>query len=159
MTSMTSATHAAHSVGSVLATTHEAWIKRMTRSLVPATDLHSDFWSRWGAVRFLADQFGDHFRSESAFAAALELLISPDDAARLGAARKNIERIREELMAAGRRRDTPELTAVLARRLINEVACWCVELELATEHLATAELPLAARRMLARLRFADAIGR
>jgi hypothetical protein len=159
MTPMTSATHTDHTVGGVLAIIHQGWIKQVSSSIVPATDLHSDFWSRWGAARFLGDQFGDRFRLECAFAAALEGLVSPQSAARLAAAREDIERTSQELMTAGRRRDTPELTATLARRLIDEVARWCVELEVATGHLTPTGLPLAARRLLARLRVADALGR
>jgi hypothetical protein len=159
MTSMTSATPTARSVGGVLAIIHEGWMKQVSSSIVPATDLHSDFWSRWGAARFLGDQFGDRFRLECAFAAALDGLVSPEAAERLTAARDGIDRTSDELMAAGRRRDAPELTAALARRLIEEVAIWCVELELATAHLTPAALPLAARRLLARLRVADALGR
>jgi hypothetical protein len=159
MTSMTSATPTARSVGGVLAIIHEGWMKQVSSSIVPATDLHSDFWSRWGAARFLGDQFGDRFRLECAFAAALDGLVSPEAAERLTAARDGIDRTSDELMAAGRRRDAPKLTAALARRLIEEVAIWCVELELATAHLTPAALPLAARRLLARLRVADALGR
>jgi hypothetical protein len=159
MTSMTSATPRAHTVGEVLAIIHEGWMKQVSSSIVPATDLHSDFWSRWGAARFLGDQFGDRFRLECAFAAALDGLLSPEDAERLSAARDDIDLTSGELMAAGRRRDAPEPTAALARRLIEEVARWCVELELATAHLTPADLPLAARRLLARLRVADALGR
>jgi hypothetical protein len=62
-------------------------------------------------------------------------------------------------MAAGRHWDAGELTAVLARRLLNEVMRWCVELELATENVAPSELPATARRLLARLRIAHALGR
>ena len=159
MTSMTSAKPTARSVGEVLAIIHEGWMKHVSSSVLPATDRHSDFWSRWGAVRFLGDQFGDRLRLECAFAAVLDGLVSPDAAARLTAAREDIERTSQELMAAGRRRDTPEFTAILARRLIDEVARWCVELEIATAHLSPAGLPLAARRLLARLRVADALGR
>jgi hypothetical protein len=159
MTSMTSATPTARSVGGVLAIIHEGWMKQVSSSIVPATDLHSDFWSRWGAARFLGDQFGDRFRLECAFAAALDGLVSPKAAERLTAARDDIDRTSDELMAAGRRRDAPELTAALARRLVEEVARWCAELELATAHLSPAGLPLAARRLLARLRVADALAR
>jgi hypothetical protein len=157
--SMTSAAHAAPTVGSVLAIVHEGWIRQVTDFLAPASDLRSDFWSRWGAVRFLGDQFDGRFRLECAFAAALEGLVSPEAAAHLAGARDDVERTREELITAGRRQDAAELTAVLARRFLKEVARWCVELELATEHLVPAGLPVSGRRLLARLRIADALGR
>lgn len=159
MSPMTSATCAAPTVGAVLATIHEGWVNRVKSSLLPVTDLRTDFWDRWGATRYLGDQFGDRFRLECTFAAALESLLSPDAARRLAATREDIQWTSQELMAAGRHRDGAESTGVLARRLVNEVARWCVELELATEHVAPADLPATARRLLARLRVAHALGR
>jgi hypothetical protein len=159
MISTTSATHSARTIGSVLAIIHEDWIKQVSAFLAPAMEPHADLWSRWGAARFLGDQFGDRFRLECAFADALDGVVSPEAEIRLTAARDDIERTSEDLMAAGRRQDTPTLTAILARRFIEEVARWCVELELATAQLAPADLSVAARRLLARLRVADALGR
>ncbi len=43
-------------------------------------------------------------------------------------------------MIAARRRSTGLLTARLARRLIDQLALWCVEVELATDRIETAEL-------------------
>jgi len=159
MISMTSATHSARTVGSVLAIIHEGWIKQVSSFLAPAMELHADLWSRWGVARFLGDQFGDRFRLECAFTDALDGVISPDAAARLTAGRNDVARTSEDLMAAGRRPDTPMLTGILARRFIEQVARWCIELELATAHLAPADLSVTARRLLARLRMADALGR
>jgi hypothetical protein len=156
---MTSVTYAARTVGAVLATVHEGWINQVESSLLPATDPRTDFWSRWGATRFLGNQFGDRFRLECAFAAALESLLPPGAGRRLADGREGIQRTSEELMAAGRHWDAGELTAVLARRLLNEVMRWCVELELATENVVPSELPATARRLLARLRIAHALGR
>ena len=112
-----------------------------------------------GSRQVLGDQFVERFRLECAFADALDGLVSPDVAGRLTAARDAIERTSEDLVAAGRRHGTPTLTATLARRFIEQVARWCVELELATAQLGPADLSVAARRLLARLRVADALGR
>ena len=159
MTSMTLAAHSARTVGSVLAIIHEGWIKEVSSFLAPAMEPHADLWSQWEAARFLDDQFGGRFRLECALADALDDVVSPDVAARLTATREAIERTSEDLVAAGRRHDSPTLTGILARRFIEEVARWCVELEFATARLAPAELSLEARRLLARLRVADALGR
>jgi hypothetical protein len=134
-------------------------MRQVSSFIMPATDLDADFWSRWGAVRFLGDQFGDRFRLECAFAAALDGLVSPEAAKRITTTREEIERISDELMAAGRRRDGAARTAALARLLVEEVARWCVELELATAHVSPVAVPLAARRLLTRMRVAAAIGR
>ena len=159
MSPMTSVTYAAPTVGAVLATVHEGWINQLESSLVPATDPRTDFWSRWGATRFLGDQFGDRFGLECAFAAALGGLLTPGAGRRLADGRERIKRTSEELMAAGWHWDAGELAAVLTRRLLNEVMRWCVELELVTENVAPSELPATARRLLARLRIAHALGR
>jgi hypothetical protein len=159
MTTMLTARHLGSSVGAVLGNIHKSWIRQVTSFLTPATDPRSDSWSRWGAARFLGDQFGDRFRLECAFADALESLISPHAAARLAATREDIERTRDGLAEAGRRRDAAEHTATLARRFVEALARWCVELELASEHLLPAQLPLTARRLLTRLRLAHAYGR
>jgi hypothetical protein len=145
------------SVGAVLAVVHDHWNAQIGLFLAPATDVHSDLWGRWDAARFLSDQFQDRFRLECALAEKLGELIGPAAAQRLANTRAEIDRTSEELMSAGRRRGLPELTAALARRLIEEVARWCVELEMATSHLAPGALPLDARRVLARLRVADAL--
>lgn len=152
MTTMLTAKHPGSSVGALLAVVHEGWVKEVTSFLLPATDPGCDRWTRWGAARFLVDQFGDRFRLECAFADALESLISPHAAARLAATREDIERTRDALAKAGRRQDASESTATLARRLVEEVARWCVELEQASEDLVPAQLPLVARRLLTRLR-------
>jgi hypothetical protein len=159
MTTMLTASNRGSSVEAVLGDVHESWIKQVTSFLTPATDPRSDFWSRWGAGRFLGDQFGDRFRLECAFADALGSLICPHATARLAATRKDIERTRDELAEAARQRNAAERTAILARRLVEEVARWCVELERAGENLVPAQLPLAARRLLTRLRSAHAYGR
>jgi hypothetical protein len=159
MTTTTVAPNAALRVGAVLSIMHRGWMRQVSSFVTPATDPRADLWSRWGAARFVGDEFRGRFRLECAFAVALKGLVAPDAAARLAAAREALERTGEELMAAGRRRETPALTATLARHFTDELARWCVELELATAHLLPAELPLEARRLLARLRVADALGR
>ena len=156
MTMMTPVINAPHTVGAALLVMHEGWIRQATAALVPATDLPSDAWRRWGAASVLGDQFGDRFRLEYGFADALEGLVTPRFVASLAAARMDIERTREALMAAARRRDTPVAAAVLGHQLVKGIARWCVELEFATDHVSPADLPAAASRLLADLTAADA---
>jgi hypothetical protein len=149
----------ARPVGEVLAIVHDDWMKAVTSSLAPAADIRSDFWSRWGAVRFLADEFGDRFRLESGFARTLERVLSPADVDRLEAIRHRVERSRAELMEVGRLPESAAATAGLAQRLLDDIACWCAELEQVTRLLLPAQLTAEARGMLARLRVAHAFGR
>jgi hypothetical protein len=150
---------AAPAVGTVLADLHEAWIQHVAHVLRPILDEHADFWSRWAGVRFLADEFSDHFRLECRLLDALGSEMPAEAAGALAAAQTGIERTAVALMAAGRRRGTRQLTARLARRLVDQLALWCVEVELATAQVADADLPPAARALLSRLRVAVAAGR
>lgn len=156
---MTAAARPATSVGAILAVIHRGWTQRMTPFLTPALNQQADVWTRWGAARYASDEFGDRFRLECRFAESLEILLTGDAAGRLRAARRAVERSRKDLMAAGRRANTSAETAKLARFFTEDVARWCSELELATEHVAPGALPRLARQLLARLQVAHALGR
>ena len=62
-----------------------------------------------------------------------------------------------DLMITGRRRATGLLTARLARRFIDQLALWCVELEIATNRIDTADLPPEPSRLLTSLQVAHAL--
>lgn len=159
MLTMTPTTRTASTVGDVLATIHEGWMKEVSTFLAPALSEEADFWTRWAGVRFLGDQFSKRFRLECALVDALGGLVPDQAAGALMAARSGLERITEELTAAGRRRATRMLTARLGRRFIDQLALWCVEVEFATSGIELAELPETAARLLARLRATDARSR
>jgi hypothetical protein len=154
MTTLAPTTRTATTVGDVLAIVHEAWMEQVAAVLAPALSEDADFWSRWSVVRFLNDQFNDRFRLECALLDVLGPLV-PDGAARtLAVARAGLERTMEELGIVGRRRATGLLTARLARRFIDQLALWCVEVELATGPIETADLPPEPERLLTSLRLA-----
>jgi hypothetical protein len=145
------------SVGEVLAVVHDHWNAEINLSLAPATSTRADLWDRWNAARFLSDQFQHRFGLECALVERLEDRVTPAAHRALARTRARIERASEGLNMAGRRRGSAQVVAALARRLIQELARWCIELEITTSHLAPADLPLEARRILARLRVADAL--
>ena len=147
------------SVGSALAVIHEGWMRQVVTFLGPALNEDADFWSRWAGARFLTDQFGDRFRVECAFVDALGRLLAPETVRCLAAARQAVERTGREMVAAGRRRDTRLPAAHLAHRFIDQLALWCVEVELATARIPTTALPAPAHRLLDRLWVADALSR
>jgi hypothetical protein len=145
--------------GDMLALVHERWMQQVTDYLTPALEEQADFWARWGGARYLADQFRDRFELERDFVQTV-LPMLPDETARsLETARAELERTRAELDAVARKREGRRPTAALARRFIEQLAMWCVEIELAMAHVAAEELPTAARRRLDHLWVADALMR
>jgi len=157
MTTTTAVTRPLPSVGAVLAPIHVRWAGQVRSFLVPATDIRAEFWSRWGAARFLGDQFDRRFHLEGALAHELEPLMDPEAAARLRAARAEVERTRAVLMEVGRRRGVATVMAGLADRFMERLGFWWGELEAATTRLDTGDLPAEARRLLDQLQIADAL--
>ncbi|HEY8259320.1 MAG TPA: hypothetical protein VIG08_16805 [Gemmatimonadales bacterium] len=135
-------------VDSVLAPVHDRWLEEIRHVTRPAMYAGAGFWDRWTATRYLADQFQDHFRLEQALLASLGGLIPVHDARRLRGQADALNRLLLELDRAGRRRGTGATVAEEARRLIDEVAVWCAELELATSGLRPDQLPLEASQSL-----------
>lgn len=148
----------ARSVNATLSLVHDQWMERIARLLAPPASPRATFWERWGAVRFLSDQFEDRFRLECDLAESLAGQLSPSVRVRLHGARAAVERSRSDLMAAGRRRGTAAQVALLCRRFLDQARRWCATLELATAGLAIGDLPPESRTMLARLRTAAGLG-
>lgn len=157
MTTMMPPSRTEATVGAVLATRHEDWMQHVARVLTPALDERADFWSRWAISRYVDDRFADRFRLECALVEALAPCLPPESVRALSASRQAIERAGEELMAVGRRRGASALMAQLARQFVDQLALWCVELELATDRVPTDELTEEAHRLLARLHVADVL--
>ena len=128
-------------VGGELALVHEGRMQQVSAFLSPALDEDSDFWSRWGAARFLGDRFARWFAQECALLDALGPLVPEDGARTIAAARAALERMTDELVNAGRRRENGILTARLVRRFIDQLAFWYVEVEQATDRIGIADLP------------------
>lgn len=145
-------------VTTTLSLVHDQWMERIARLLAPAMSPRATFWERWGAVRFLSDQFEDRFRLEAELAENLGELLTPSVRVRLRGARVALERSRGDLMAVGRRRGTGAQVALLARRFLDQARRWCATLELATAGLDAGDLPVESRTLLARLRTAAGLG-
>ena len=135
-------------IESVLVPVHDRWLNEIRRFVEPATASGAGFWDRWTATRYFADQFRDHFRLEHALLVALAGLMRPGDAERLATQAGELERLLSDLDRVGRRRGTGPAVAEEARRLMDEVAVWCAELELATSSLRRDALPAQAARAL-----------
>ena len=144
-------------LGAMLAQVHEPWAAQVRLVLGPATDPKARFWTRWGAARFLGDQFGRRFRAECALVDELDGLIPSRAAARLDAARAEIDRAAAALRNVGRQRGVAEVMAGLTLPFVDALGQWWAELESATASLDQSDLPPNARRRLTRLLAVDGV--
>jgi hypothetical protein len=135
----------------VLTPIHDCWVERVARFLTPAMVARAGFWERWAAVRYLADEFEARFRAQCALLDSLEPLLDPSSLGRLATARKALESTRAELIALGRRHGTAGPVALLARRFIDQLECWCAGFELATSHVIRSDLSEESRQAIAHL--------
>ena len=148
----------AEPLSAILSPIHDCWVERVARFLAPAMMTRASFWERWGAVRYLADEFEARFRAQCALVDSLEPLLHASSVGRLASARKALESTRAELIARGRRRGTAGPVAVLARRFLDQLECWCAGIELATSRLICSDLSEESRQALAHLERMAAVG-
>jgi hypothetical protein len=148
----------ASTIESTLVSLHDRWLNEIRRFVEPAASEGAGFWDRWTAVRYLADQFRDHFRLERALLVSIASLLRPDDVRRLTVQATELERILSELNQAGRRRGTGAAVAGKARRLMEVIAVWCAELEVATAGLRRESLSPEAARVLEHVETSGAVG-
>jgi hypothetical protein len=149
----------AEPLSAVLTPIHDCWVERVARFLTPAMVARAGFWERWGAVRYLGDEFETRFRAECALLDSLEPLLDASSLGRLATARKALEATSAELIALGRRRGTAGPVAILARRFIDRLECWCAGFELATSRLSRGDLSEESRQAVAHLEGMAAVGR
>ena len=150
-TPVTSAPPEEESLDRVLRTIHHAWIAEARRFLEPAFDTSADFWSRWGAVRYLADDFLDRLRVARALMRELRPFVTPDVSERLERGGEEIVRARLELDRIGRRRGNAAEFAAGTQRLLTQLGVWFAEVELAATVVARHVLPAEAAALLAQL--------
>jgi hypothetical protein len=124
-------------VGALLAPVHARWLDEVRRNVMPACHPRAVFWSRWSAVRYLADRFARDFALEGELLDAVIGGLDPGVAARLVKGREILEELWRDLDRIGRRRGTGAATAAMAGAFLLTLARWCTELEaaLSTVHL------------------------
>jgi hypothetical protein len=136
----------------LLAPIHDRWIEQVGRVLAPAIVPRANFWERWGAVRYLIDQFEDRFRLECALVDSLAAGLSRTAIVRLGIIRARLERTRTNLIALGRRRGTAFVVSAFAQEIFEQAKLWCAELEFATKDLGLEDLSSSSQDMLDHLK-------
>lgn len=140
-----------HALARALAAAHRRWLQEAREFLGPAAARRADFWSRWGAVRYLEDEFESRSRREAKLVRALAPFLAPEDAGRLAAYGDSLDRMRDALRDLGSRRGTAGGMAVLARHCLELLQLWCGELEQAAAGVEWDALPDEVRRAVAEL--------
>ncbi|HEY7636290.1 MAG TPA: hypothetical protein VH763_12125 [Gemmatimonadales bacterium] len=143
----------------ILSPIHDRWIEQIGTLLAPAMVPQAPFWERWGAVRYLIDQFEGRFRMECALMDSLASWLSRSEFVRLSTIRAVLERTRVDLIALGRRRGTAMVVAAFAREILEQAQLWCAELEFATRNLHRSELSPESERLIKHLELAASLDR
>jgi hypothetical protein len=145
-------------VDSVLVALHDRWLNEMRRFVEPAASAGAGFWDRWTAVRYLADQFRDHFILERALLFSLANLLRNEDAERLTIQAGELERLLSGLNQSGRHRGTGPAVADAVRQLMEGIAVWCAEFEAATAGVPRDILSENSNRLLEHVKVSGAVG-
>lgn len=145
------ATPAADRLDAVLPQIHHRWLGTVERILAPAIAPGAGFWDRWGAVRFLTDQFESFYRIEATLIESLAASLPPSDLARLRQDLGEVERARAGLVGVGRRRGTGPEVSRQATALLTLTRRWSSALEDAARRLGPAELPPGSKKLLEEL--------
>lgn len=109
---------------------HETWLRDTDRFLLPVIR-EAPFWSRWTAVRYLADQFLGQYHRERALLDELRPFLPHDVADSLTRDAERIHRLQCELDKVGRRRGSAHEISVMSRRFLELLRSWCAEIEAA----------------------------
>lgn len=136
---------------------HAGWLEDAHRLLEPALEPDADFWARWAAVRYIADDFREQYRLERSFVNELRPFLQPDIAEQLVRQGERVFQLRLELDRIGRRRGTAEAFAGAARYLLEQLGLWCTEIQLATRDLTRDILPPEGEQILGHLEAALAM--
>jgi hypothetical protein len=148
---------ATDNLGALLAPVHARWLDQVRRNVLPACSSRAGFWPRWGAVRYLADQFGQDYRLEAELVEAVIGTLDVRVAGRLVSDREALETLWNDLDRIGRRRGTGTTTAAIAGAFLLTLTRWCGELERALSSIPLEELPPQAAALAERLRRAHGL--
>jgi hypothetical protein len=138
----------------VLAGIHQGWVHEARCFLEPAVVPGTDFWTRWAAVRYLADDFRDRYNLERGLLKELWRFLEPERADRVSQEGDRVFALRLELDRLGRRRGTAEEMAAGTRRLLDQLVVWLAEIELAAAGITRDRLAPEATELLAHLKSA-----
>jgi hypothetical protein len=151
-------TTAADRLEGTLSRIHHRWLETLERILGPAIPPGAAFWDRWGAVRFLTDQFPSFYRLEATLLESLAPALPPSDAARLRQGLGEMERTRSRLVGVGRKRGTAVEVSRQATVLLTLARRWSSALEDAARLVGPADLPPGSKDLLDELASLTQVG-
>jgi hypothetical protein len=158
-TATISKSRAIQNLDRVLGPIHTRWIEDVRRFLEPAMQVDANHWHRWSAVRYLADDCQQQLEWERGLVQELRHFIEPEWGARLAREGETVARLRLELDRIGRRGGTAQEFAAGAQTFLEQLACWCAEIERAARGLTRATLPPEGGMFLAHLEAMDELHR
>ena len=120
---------AGETLAPTLRAAHEIWLRETSRFLLPVSMPETPFWSRWTAVRFLADEFAAQYRRERALLEELYSFLPHEAAERLALGGAHIGQLQSDLDRVGRRRGTAHTVSVVSHRLLHLLRSWCADIE------------------------------
>jgi hypothetical protein len=130
-TAAISDTRQTETIARTLRAAHEIWLRETNRFLLPVSLREASFWSRWTAIRFLADQFATQFSRERALLAELHPYLQHDAAERLSRDAECITRLLNELDRVGRHRGTARIVLGMSQSLLHLLRSWSADIEAA----------------------------
>jgi two-component system, chemotaxis family, protein-glutamate methylesterase/glutaminase len=143
--------HAAGTLAPTLHAAHEVWLRETDRFLLPVALQEVPFWTRWTAVRYMADQFQAQYRREFALLYELRPLLPEDVAERLTSDGGEIGGLLDELDRVGRRRGAARTVSVLSQTLLDLLRAWCAGIEAAAGWIPRDRLTAGACESLAQM--------
>ncbi len=128
-------------LGQALGPIHSHWMEDARRFLEPACESDADQWTRWAAVRYLADDCRQQLEWERGLVDELRPFLAPEHGARLAREGDRVSRLRLDLDRIGRRHGTAMEFAAGTRALLEQLGSWCADIEILAQHLTRAMLP------------------
>ena len=141
------------SLDATLRPIHRAWLEEARCLLEPALEAGADFWTRWAAIRYLADDFREQYRLEHGLVNELCPFLPSEASERLLRGGDRIIQLRlllERQQRRARRAATSEL-ALATRDLLEQLGVWCAEAEAAARDVKAGDLPADAALLIDQL--------
>lgn len=135
----------------ILTRVHDRWMAEADVALDPITDPQATFFQRWGAVRYLWDQFAERFLLEQELLEELHPFIPAEVRERLAMQIDRVNRLQHDMDRLAHQRGVARELARTARALLEALRLWYAEIEFAAGGIRQKDTSAGARGLLRRL--------